>query len=162
MAKADAWVGADQREQKSPSHQGTRVVEERRLAAWIGKSLIVHGKVISNQDLTIDGQVEGTIELGHYGLAIGAGAKIKANLVAKTITISGAVTGNVTATDKVDIRSTGTVEGDINTAHLQMSEGAMIHGRVDASANKAKPEQPAARTRQPEDREERPEVSLHP
>jgi cytoskeletal protein CcmA (bactofilin family) len=113
------------------------VVEERRLAAWIGKSLVVHGKVICNQDLTIDGQVEGMIELGQHGLTIGAGAKIKANLVAKTIIISGAVTGNVTATERVDVRSTGVVEGDIKAAHLQMSEGALIRGTVEASGKKA-------------------------
>lgn len=137
MSKTDSWGDPEPREQRSSSYQGTRVVEERRLAAWIGKSLVVQGKVICNQDLTIDGQVEGTIDLGQHGLTIGAGAKIKANLVAKTITISGAVTGNVTATEKVDVRSTGVVEGDVKAAHLQMSEGAMIRGHVDASRKRA-------------------------
>jgi cytoskeletal protein CcmA (bactofilin family) len=138
------------------------VVEERRLAAWIGKSLVVQGKIISNQDLTIDGQVEGTIELGQHGLTIGAGAKIKANLVAKTITISGAVTGNVTATEKVDVRSTGVVEGDIKAAHLQMWEGAQIRGRVEASGRKAPAgnrEPPMSRPGQHEDQDE--PVSVH-
>jgi cytoskeletal protein CcmA (bactofilin family) len=137
MSKTDSWGDPEPREQRSSSYQGTRVVEERRLAAWIGKSLVVQGKVICNQDLTIDGQVEGTIDLGQHGLTIGAGAKIKANLVAKTITISGAVTGNVSATEKVDVRSTGVVEGDVKAAHLQMSEGAMIRGHVDASRKRA-------------------------
>jgi cytoskeletal protein CcmA (bactofilin family) len=162
MAKTEAWGEPEPRDPGNTSHQGTRVVEERRLAAWIGKSLVVQGKVISNQDLTIDGQVEGTIELGQHGLTIGAGAKIKANLVAKTITISGAVTGNVTATEKVDVRSTGIVEGDIKAAHLQMSEGAMIRGRVDASGRKAAAgnrEQQASRTQQHEDQAE--PVSVH-
>lgn len=162
MAKTDSWGDPDPRDQRSTSHQGTRVVEERRLAAWIGKSLIVQGKVISNQDLTIDGQVEGTIELGQHGLTIGAGAKIKANLAAKSITISGAVTGNVTATEKVDVRSTGIVEGDIKAAHLQMSEGAMIRGRVEASGKKAAAanrEQQAPRVQPRENREEPSEVS---
>jgi cytoskeletal protein CcmA (bactofilin family) len=157
MAKTEALLEPELREQRSPSHQGTRVVEERRLAAWIGKSLVVQGKVISNQDLTIDGQVEGTIELGQHGLTIGAGAKIKANLVAKTITISGAVTGNVTATEKVDVRSTGVVEGDIKTAYLQMSEGAMIRGRVEASGKRAAAahrEQPVSRAVNHEGHEE--------
>jgi cytoskeletal protein CcmA (bactofilin family) len=162
MAKTDAWGEPEPRDPRSSPHQGTRVVEERRLAAWIGKSLVVQGKVISNQDLTIDGQVEGTIELGQHGLTIGAGAKIKANLVAKTITISGAVTGNVTATEKVDVRSTGIVEGDIKAAHLQMWEGALIRGRVDASGRKtaaANREQHVAPPRQREDQDE--PVSVH-
>jgi cytoskeletal protein CcmA (bactofilin family) len=162
MARTESWSDSEPRDQKSSSYQGTRVVEERRLAAWIGKSLVVQGKVICNQDLTIDGRVEGTIELGQHGLTIGAGAKIKANLVAKTIIISGAVTGNVTATEKVDVRSTGVVEGDIKASHLQMSEGALIRGRVEASGKKAAAanrEHQAPRQVQHEDHKEPSEVS---
>jgi cytoskeletal protein CcmA (bactofilin family) len=102
------------------------------VAAWIGKALVVQGKIVSTEDLTIDGQVDGTIELGQHGLMIGAGAAIKADLVARTITISGAVTGNVTASERVDLRATGVVDGDIATPRLLMAEGATIRGRVDA------------------------------
>lgn len=133
MSNAETSRGrGEPREPPGVSPQGTGVVEERRVAAWIGKSLVVQGKVISAQDLTIDGQVEGTIELGNHGLTIGAGAAIKADLVAKTITISGAVTGNVTATEKVDLRATGVIDGDITAPRLVMAEGAIIRGRVDA------------------------------
>ena len=111
-------------------------VDERRISAWIGTALIVQGKVISSQDLTIDGKVEGTIELGDHGLTIGSGAEIKADLVAQTITISGAVTGNVTATSVVDLRSTGSVDGDITTPRLIMADGAVIKGKVDANRKK--------------------------
>jgi hypothetical protein len=83
------------------------------MSAWIGTALTVEGKVISTQDLTIDGVVEGTIELGNHGLNIGSAAKIKADLVAKTITISGTVKGNVTATSIVDLRATGSVEATL-------------------------------------------------
>src|SRR4249920_2244250 len=100
-------------------------VDERRMSAWIGTALVVQGKVISTQDLTIDGKVEGQIELGNHGLTIGSGAEIKADLVAQTITISGAVTGNVTATSVVDLRATGSVEGDITTPRLVMADGAV-------------------------------------
>ena len=112
-------------------------VDERRISAWIGTALVVHGKVISSQDLTIDGKVEGTIELGDHGLTIGSGAEIKADLVAQTITISGAVTGNVTATAVVDLRATGSVDGDITTPRLVMADGAVIKGKVDANRKKA-------------------------
>ena len=111
-------------------------VDERRVSAWIGTALVVHGKVISSQDLTIDGKVEGTIELGDHGLTIGSGAEIKADLVAQTITISGAVTGNVTATAVVDLRATGSVDGDITTPRLVMADGAVIKGKVDANRKK--------------------------
>ena len=113
------------------------VSDERRLSAWIGTALSVEGTVVSTQDLTIDGKVEGTIELGNHGLTIGSGATIKADLVAQTITISGGVTGNVTATSIVDLRATGSVEGDITTPRLIMADGAVIKGKVDA-AGKAK------------------------
>lgn len=111
-------------------------VDERRMSAWIGTALTVQGKVISTQDLTIDGKVEGTIELGNHGLTIGSGAEIKADLVAQTITISGAVTGNVTATAVVDLRATGSVDGDITTPRLIMADGAVIKGKVDANSKR--------------------------
>ena len=111
-------------------------VDERRVSAWIGTALVVQGKVISSQDLTIDGKVDGTIELGDHGLTIGSGAEIKADLVAQTITISGAVTGNVTATSVVELRATGSVDGDITTPRLIMADGAVIKGKVDANRKK--------------------------
>ena len=106
-------------------------IDERRLAAWIGKELFVQGKIVSAENLTIDGTVEGTIELGDHSLTIGAGASIKADLVAQTIIISGAVTGNVKANVKVDLRATGSVNGDISAPLLLMAEGAVITGGVD-------------------------------
>jgi len=105
--------------------------DERRMAAWIGKSLFVQGKIVSTEDLTIHGGVEGTIELGGHSLTIGPGASIKADLVAQTIIISGAVTGNVKANVKVELRATGSVTGDIVAPLLLMAEGAVIMGGVD-------------------------------
>jgi len=111
-------------------------VDERRVSAWIGTALTVQGKVISTQDLTIDGRVEGTIELGNHGLTIGSAAEIKADLAAQSVTISGTVIGNVTATSIVDLRATGSVEGDIVAPRLIMADGAVIRGRVDAAGSK--------------------------
>lgn len=112
------------------------MVDERLVSAWIGTALTVQGKVISAQDLTIDGRVEGTIELGNHGLTIGTGAEIKADLVAQTIIISGAVTGNVTATAMVDLQATGSVDGNIIAPRLVMADGAVVRGRVDAAGSK--------------------------
>ena len=121
-------------EESSRSAPGS--IDEKRLSAWIGTALTVEGKVISTQDLTIDGAVEGTIKLGNHGLTIGSAAKIKADLVAQTITISGTVTGNVTATRVVDLRATGSVEGDISAPSLVMADGAVINGKVDAAGKR--------------------------
>jgi cytoskeletal protein CcmA (bactofilin family) len=121
-------------EESSRSAPGS--IDEKRVSAWIGTALTVEGKVISTQDLTIDGAVEGTIELGNHGLTIGSAAKIKADLVAQTITISGTVTGNVTATRVVDLRATGSVEGDISAPSLVMADGAVINGKVDAAGKR--------------------------
>jgi len=104
---------------------------ERRTNAWIGKALRVEGKVISNEDLSIDGEVEGSIEVGDYSLAIGPGAAVKADLAAKIITISGAVTGNVHASEKVDLRVTGSVTGDIRAPRFEMAEGSTVTGKVE-------------------------------
>src|SRR5882762_9860945 len=76
---------------------------ERRVAAWVGKALRVEGRIVSSEDLTIDGSVEGAIELGNHSLTIGAGAAVKADLTAKIVTISGSVTGSVRATEMVDL-----------------------------------------------------------
>jgi len=110
----------------------TPTFTERRVAAWIGKALRVEGRIISNEDLTIDGSIEGSIELGDHSLTIGTGAAVKADLTAKTITISGAVTGMVRATEKVDLRETGSVDGDINAPRFVMAEGATVRGRIEA------------------------------
>jgi cytoskeletal protein CcmA (bactofilin family) len=87
--------------------------------------------------LTIDGRVEGAIELGDHSLTIGVGAAVEADLIAQRIIICGAVTGNVLANEAVDLRVTGSVDGDITTPRLVMADGATIKGRVDASGKKA-------------------------
>lgn len=115
---------------------GVTGADERRLRAWVGDALTVQGKIISTQDLTIDGRVDGTIELGNHTLTIGSGAEVKADLAAQHITISGTVTGNVTATSMVDLRATGSVDGDIVTPRLLMAEGAIVSGKVDAAGKK--------------------------
>ena len=105
---------------------------ERRMVAWIGKAVRVEGKVISAEDLTIDGDVEGSIELGGHGLTIGQDATVKADLLARTVIISGRVKGNVRAVEKVDLKSTGTVEGDITAPRFVMADGATVLGKVQA------------------------------
>ena len=108
---------------------------ERRVVAWIGKSVRIEGKVVSEEDLTIDGHVEGSIELGNHSLSIGPSAAIRADLFAKNITISGAVKGNVRALERIDLQATGSIEGDVTSPRLKMADGAVIAGKVDVGGN---------------------------
>ena len=116
-----------------------RSPEERRTVAWIGKSVVFKGDLISLEDMSIDGRVEGTIELRDHALTIGPDAHIRATIIAKTVTIRGTVTGTITAGDKVDVRETGAVEGNIISPRLAMADGAVLKGRVDTSTRHAEP-----------------------
>ena len=100
-------------------------------AAGIGESVVIKGEVTGSEDLTIAGRVEGRIELRGHCLLIGPNAQIQAQVVAGTVTIMGAVTGNVTASGRVDICKAGSVDGDIDAPKVAMADGAQVCGRID-------------------------------
>ena len=106
------------------------------MAAWVGKALLIQGRIVSTENLTIDGRVEGTIELGDHSLTIGAGASVQADLAAQTIVVNGAVAGNVKATVKVELQATASVNGDIVAPLLVMADGAVITGKLDIAGRK--------------------------
>src|ERR687883_641138 len=97
----------------------------------IGKSVVIKGELNGSEDLTIEGQVEGTIQLRDHVLTIGPNGKIKAQVFAKSVIVLGEVTGNVTASEKVDIRDNGSVDGDIISPRVAIAEGAHFRGSVD-------------------------------
>ena len=106
-------------------------MQERRQAAWIGGSVWITGNVVSKGDLIIDGKVEGHIELPDHSLSIGESATVVADLIARTVTISGNVTGNVTGTGKVELKKSAIVDGDISAPRIAMEEGAVLSGKVE-------------------------------
>jgi cytoskeletal protein CcmA (bactofilin family) len=108
----------------------------------IGKSVVIKGELNGSEDLTIEGHVEGTIQLRDHVLTIGPNGRIKAQVFAKSVIVLGEVTGNVTASDKVDIRDNGSVDGDIVSPRVAIAEGAHFRGSVDMQ-RKAAPAQPA-------------------
>jgi cytoskeletal protein CcmA (bactofilin family) len=112
---------------------------ERRMTAWIGKSLKIEGRIVSEEDLTIDGVVEGTIVLGDHSLTVGSAATVKADLTARVITVSGAVTGKVRAHELLILGPTASVVGEIVASRLRMAEGAIVAGPVDAAGTRAGP-----------------------
>jgi cytoskeletal protein CcmA (bactofilin family) len=123
----------------------------------IGKSVVIKGELNGSEDLTIEGHVEGTIQLRDHVLTIGPNGRIKAQVFAKSVIVLGEVTGNVTASDKVDIRDNGSVDGDIVAPRVAIAEGAHFRGSVDmqrkggpAPGKDAKPAQAATAQAQPQ------------
>jgi cytoskeletal protein CcmA (bactofilin family) len=122
-----------------------------RTTVNIGKSVVIKGELSGSEDLTIEGQVDGKIELRQNVLTIGPNGKIKAQVFAKSVVILGEVTGNVTASEKVDIRDNGSVDGDIAAPRVAIAEGAHFRGSIDmqrqgagASKSAEKPAEKAA------------------
>jgi cytoskeletal protein CcmA (bactofilin family) len=100
-------------------------------SALIGQSIHFKGELTGNEDLTIDGTVEGKIDLKEHHLTIGKNGRIKADLHAKTITIIGEVTGQIVADEKVELQATGRLQGDILSPRLSIADGAHFKGSVD-------------------------------
>ncbi|MBP8273425.1 MAG: polymer-forming cytoskeletal protein [Acidobacteria bacterium] len=109
----------------------------------IGKSVVIKGELSASEDLTIEGQVEGKIELKQNILTIGANGRIKATVFAKAVIVQGEVHGNITATEKVDIRDAGSVDGDLASPRVAIADGAHFRGSIDMQRTGAKAGDPA-------------------
>lgn len=103
---------------------------EKRMAT-IGQSIVFKGELSGDEDLEIDGQVEGTVHLANNELTVGANGRVTAEVDAKSIVVVGRVKGNLTATERIEIQSTGVVEGDIRASRLLIQEGAVLNGSID-------------------------------
>jgi cytoskeletal protein CcmA (bactofilin family) len=110
----------------------------------IGKSVVIKGELSGSEDLTIEGHCEGRIELRDNVLTIGPNGKIRAEVFAKSVIVLGEVVGNVTASEKVDIRDNGSVDGDIVSPRVAIAEGAHFRGSVDMQRAGVKPAAAAA------------------
>ena len=100
-------------------------------AATLGESVVIKGELSGNEDLTIEGQIEGTIELREHVLTIGPKGTIKAQVSARSVIVAGTVTGDITATDTVSIQENGSVDGDITAPRVAIGEGAHFRGSID-------------------------------
>jgi len=117
--------------------------------ANIGKSITIKGDLTGNEDLEVEGNVEGRIDLPNNELTIGAEGNVKAEVTAKAVTIIGHVTGNVSATDRIEVQSSGLVDGDVRAPKLVVQEGAVLNGAVEMGAV-AKPTAAKTETRSPQ------------
>jgi cytoskeletal protein CcmA (bactofilin family) len=116
----------------------TRQVENRMpeiprsaATAHIGKSVIIKGQLSGSEDLYLDGEVEGTVDLPGHTLTVGPSARVRANISARVVSIQGTVTGNVRGSDKVELKNSAVLTGDIATKRIAIDDGAFFKGGVD-------------------------------
>jgi cytoskeletal protein CcmA (bactofilin family) len=113
-------------------------------SATIGKSVTIKGQIYSREDLMVDGEIEGAIELNDHRLTVGPNGKVRAGVKAREIVVLGSIEGNVEALDKIDIRKDAKLIGDIKTARIVIEDGAYFKGSIDIVRAEAKQGQPKA------------------
>jgi len=116
-----------------PSRVSEPAIETHRSGsgALIGKSVVIKGQVFSREDLTIDGEVEGSVELPEHRLTVGANGKVLAGVNARELVVLGTIHGNVQTSDKLEIRKEAKLVGDIKTARIVIEDGAYFKGNID-------------------------------
>lgn len=111
--------------------------------ATIGKSIIIKGDLSGDEDLIIEGKVDGRVQLPNNEITVGSDGRITADIEAKSIVVVGHTAGNLNATQRVEVQATGTVEGDILAPSLQIQEGATVNGTISMTKSAA-PAKPAS------------------
>jgi cytoskeletal protein CcmA (bactofilin family) len=123
---------------KSPKEIALMDVPKSGEFAHIGKSVVIKGELSGSEDLYLDGQVEGSILLKGNNLTVGPNGQVKANVNAKSVIVQGKLEGNLQASDRVELRKSAIVLGDIATQRIAIEEGAYLKGKVDISKDGAK------------------------
>ena len=113
--------------------------------ATIGQSVIIKGELSAREDLTIEGQVDGKIELNDHVLTIGPNGRIEADVLAKVVSVMGTVHGNIRATETINIRETATVDGALVAPRVGITEGASFRGQIDMQPSQAQATTPPRR-----------------
>jgi cytoskeletal protein CcmA (bactofilin family) len=99
--------------------------------AQIGKSVSIRGDISGSEDIYLDGQVEGSIQLNGNSLTVGPNGRVHANITAKNVTVSGSVEGNIQVTERTEMRKTAVVTGDVQTRRIAIEEGAYFKGKLE-------------------------------
>jgi cytoskeletal protein CcmA (bactofilin family) len=144
---------ATAREMMAPPPPPSRSFDEPatvRGSAMIGKSVVIKGHITSREDLYIDGELEGTLEVRDNSVTVGKTGKVTtSSIVAKEVVVLGRVHGNVEATEIIEIRKDATLIGDLRTARIKIDDGAMFKGSVDIVRPEPKPQPKVASAAQP-------------
>jgi cytoskeletal protein CcmA (bactofilin family) len=108
--------------------------------ATIGRSIVIKGEVSGSESLYIDGRIEGTLTFKDHRVTVGRNGVVQANISAKEVVIMGKVTGNVECSDRVDIRSEGSLTGDVHSRRISVEDGALLRGSVQLAPGHEKQE----------------------
>jgi cytoskeletal protein CcmA (bactofilin family) len=123
----------------TPAPIPTRMSEHSEIA-HIGKSVVIKGELSGSEDLYLDGEVEGSIELTGHSITIGPNGRVKANIHAREVVILGKVDGNVNGDERVEVKRSGVLAGDISTQRILIEDGADFKGSIDVHKDPAKSE----------------------
>src|SRR5215831_2110971 len=104
--------------------------------ATVGKSVVIKGQIVSREDLTIQGEVDGAIEIGGHRLTIASDGKVRADVNTRELDVIGSLQGKVEAAEKVYVRDGASVVGDIHSAGIVIEDGAYIKGGIDLSRSR--------------------------
>jgi cytoskeletal protein CcmA (bactofilin family) len=124
-------------EKASSSSPQSQSQVQRTPRGTIGKSICIRGELTGNEDLTIEGKVEGKVDLADHNLTIGSTGRIEAEVSAKKVIVEGEVTGNIAAGEKVELTASGRVKGDIVAPRVVIADGAQFKGMVDMAESKS-------------------------
>ena len=126
---ATATPSANAPQNQAPKAPST--YSDRADVGHIGKSVVIRGELTGNEDLYLDGEIEGNIDLRDHKLVIGPNGKIKATITARDIVLHGRVEGNISATERVELKKSCTLVGDVSTMRIVIEDGAFFKGAID-------------------------------
>jgi cytoskeletal protein CcmA (bactofilin family) len=121
-------------------------MSDSRGSATIGESVTIKGQIISREDLTIDGEVEGSVELQQHRLTVGPSGRLLADVRANEIVVFGSIQGKVDATEKIEIKKHASITGDIRAARIVTEDGAYIKGSIDTGGTQSTDSTSTSRT----------------
>jgi len=111
--------------------------------ANIGKTILIKGEISGQEDVYVDGQIEGSVQLLGNSLTIGPNGRVRASVAAKSVTVGGSLEGNIQASERTEMRKSAVVNGDVQTRRIAIEEGAFFKGKLEILSD-AKPAAPSA------------------
>jgi|SRR5581483_4474942 len=126
----------------STSYTPVKTVAPPTEQTTIGRSLVIKGEITASEPIYIDGKIEGSLQVSDQRVTVGRYGSVSANISAKEVVIMGSVKGNIQCTDRLDIRSEGSLVGDVVSQRISVEDGAVLKGNVEVRTGSAKQEKP--------------------